>query len=178
MRPSFAIDLAQLQAGVRFVARSQTRAGGADTSELRSWARHEGFFAAIDRKGFFTVSGSAALARTALRIDAWPGNHVVAFGSILDYPLCCCRAAARWGEERIDEWADQVSRRFFVGPFKLIKPETYVEGRGFISHVPCSPRCFPSLKMALALQRGQSPRRKASHLHRRQCHVYIRSMRG
>jgi hypothetical protein len=167
MRASAQVDLAQLRLSVRPVMRSQAE-GRYDRREVRRWARRAGFFAVIDKDGFFSLARSGSLAARALRIDGAPGRHTIALGRALGYPLCCCRAAARCGEEGLDDWAKAISSRRFVGLFRLIEPSGYVAGRANISHVPCSPRCVASLKMARSLESmGTRARRIGSALDRR-----------
>lgn len=148
---SFRTDLAQLDAGVRPAIRSELRACPA--RELRAWARRRRLFTAVDRDGFFALARRPAEARRLLRIDRRPGPHLVALGRAFGYPACCCLAAARRGEEHIDEWSAEISAEPFFGAFKLINPDGYAEGHALLSHVPCSPRCLPSLRMALAVRR-------------------------
>ena len=154
MRPSLKTDVAQLKAGVRHVARSELADGKDSLAKLYAWARRMGLFAAVDRDGFFTLSCSPSMARRALRIDRRPGRHEVALGQVLGYPPCCCRAAARQSDARIDEWAVSIGKRRFVGLFRLIHPGGYREGQSVLSHVPCSPRCQRSLQMALSVLAG------------------------
>ncbi len=150
MRPSAQVDLAQLRRSIRPAIRSQV-AGPVDRTELRRWTRRTGLFAVVDKDGFFSLSADASSARRVLRIDARAGRHVVALGRALGYPICCCRAAARCKEERLDAWAEVISSRRFVGLFRLIQPKGYLNGSSSISHVPCSARCAASLRMACAL---------------------------
>ncbi len=146
---SFQTDLAQLEAGIRPVIRSELH--GASGASLQRWARQRGFFAIVDRQQFFALSRSRAAARRVLWLDAQPGPHVISLGWELGYPACCSLAAARRGEERIDQWAAEMESCRFAGLFRLIDPTGYRDGVAFISHVPCSTRCFPSLRMALAV---------------------------
>lgn len=157
MRSSAAVDLAQLRAGVRPVMRSQF-ADRPDLAEVRQWVRRQGWYLAVDSHGFFAIGADAAAVRRTLRIDARPGRHMVALGRQLGYPLCCCLAAAPRLEEGLDAWAMSVSRRPFVGMFKLIRPAGYGAGKALISHVPCSARCRASLAMALQLDGGGPPK--------------------
>ena len=161
LRASAQVDLAQLRRSIRPVIRSQL-ADRADRTELRRWARRAGLYVVIDRDGFFALAPEPSSARRALRIDARPGRHVVALGRVLGYPICCCRAAARCEEEGLDAWAKVISSRRFIGLFRLIRPDGYLAGTSSISHVPCSPRCTASLRMAQALDSGVGdPRAKS-----------------
>lgn len=148
MRPSARVDLAQL-GPLRPAVRSQVE-GTVERAVVRRWARRIGLYLAIDADGFFSVAHSGAAARRVLRIDARPGRHVVSLGRALGYPLCCCLAARRATEEGIDGRAEMLARRRFSGLFRLIRPDGYVAGEAFISHVPCAPNCGASLRMALA----------------------------
>lgn len=163
MRPSAELDLQQLQCSIRPVMRSQVRCQ-LDHGEIRRWARLAGLFVVVDKDGFFSMSRSASLARRVLRIDVRPGEHTSALGRALGYPLCCCLAAARRKEEGLDQWAQAMSSRRFVGLFRLIDPNGYVAGSSNISHVPCSPCCSASLRMARALDsevaRGRGRRQR------------------
>jgi hypothetical protein len=150
MRASAKVDLDQLRRSIRPAMRSQVR-GRLDRSEIRRWARLAGLFAIVDKDGFFSMSRSASSARRVLRMDARPGRHTSALGRALGYPPCCCLAAARHKEEGLDEWARATSSRRFVGLFRLIDTSGYIAGSANISHVPCSPRCSASLRMARAL---------------------------
>ena len=153
---SFRTDLAQLIAGVRGAIRSELRSVSA--RDLKAWARRSRLSAAVDRDGFFSVARSPAAARRVLRIDALPGRHAFILGRALGYPTCCCLAAARRGEDHLDEWSAESSSASFRGRFQLINPEGYREGRALISHIPCLPHCLPSLRIALAVLawRGRS----------------------
>lgn len=150
MRPSARVDLAQLGKGVRPVIRSEF-AGRPDLVRVRQWARRLGLYLVADKDGFFALGADPSTVRRTLRADSRPARHMVALGRLLGYPLCCCLAAARRLEEGLDSWSGAVSRRPFVGQFKLIRPEGYGAGESLISHVPCSARCSASLAMALRL---------------------------
>lgn len=151
MRPSARVDLAQLCSGVRPVIRSEF-AGRPDLARVRQWARRRGLYLVADKDGFFALGADPSTVRRTFRMDSRPGRHMVALGRLLGYPLCCCLAAARRLEEGLDSWSGALSRRPFVGLFKLIRPEGYGAGESLISHVPCSARCSASLAMALQLR--------------------------
>jgi hypothetical protein len=159
LRASAQVDLAQLRRSIRPVMRSQVT-GRLDRTELRRWARRAGLYAAMDGEGFFALSRHAGSARRVLRMDARPGRHLVALGRALGYPICCCRAAARCKEEGLDSWSEAIASRRFIGLFRLIQPRDYLTGRSSISHVPCSPRCAASLRMAQALEGDAGDRGK------------------
>lgn len=158
MRPSARVDLAQLVGGVRPVIRSEF-AGRPDLVQVRQWARRRGLYLLTDGGGFFALGSDSSTVRRTLRTDSRPGRHMVALGRLLGYPLCCCLAAARRLEEDLDAWAGVMSRRPFVGLFKLIRPGGYGTGESLISHIPCSARCIASLAMALQLRDQIAPMR-------------------
>ena len=160
MRQSARVDLAQLLAGVRPVMRSEF-SKRPQTGAVRQWARRHGLHVAFDGDGFFALSREAVQVRRTLRMDARPGRHVVALGRLLGYPECCCLAAGRREEEGLDGWAEAVSRRRFVGWFRLIRFDGYRAGRALISHVPCSGGCAASLRMAQRLE-GSEQRRSGT----------------
>lgn len=158
MRPSARVDLAQLGGGVRPVIRSEF-VGRPDLVRVRQWARRMGLYLVADKAGFFALGANSSTVRRTFRTDSRPGRHMVALGRLLGYPVCCCLVAARRLEEGLDAWAGSLSRRPFLGLFKLIRPGRYGAGRSLISHVPCSARCRASLVMALHLQEQIGPRR-------------------
>lgn len=139
-------DLRQLAAGLRPAVRLSI---GRRTTELRRWARLQGYFTASDDEGYVVLSRNPAHARRTLRVDRWPGRHTAALGALLGYPPCCSRAAARVGDEGIDRLQAGVAGGAFIGLFTLIDPSGYLSGRALISHVPCSRRCVASLAMAV-----------------------------
>jgi hypothetical protein len=141
------VDLTHLVGSIRPAVRTQL-SQSVDYSTVRRWARRRGWFVAIDDDGFLVFSPSPGLARHLLAIDRSPGRHTYKLGRSLGYPPCCCRAAARVGDEALDSWSTAMSARLFVGRFKAIDPRGYREGRAFISHIPCTPACVPSLRMA------------------------------
>lgn len=121
--------------------------------ELRRWARRLGLFTSVDADGYAAISRSPAVARRIIDLDRRPGRHTLALGTMLGYPACCSRAAARVGDEGIDRRHQAVSRCRFHGRFRAIDPSGYVEGTSRISHVPCSHRCKPSLALATCTDR-------------------------
>ena len=158
MRPSARVDLTQLVRGVRPVIRSEF-IGRPNLVQVKQWARRQGLYLVADRDGFFALGADSATVRRTIRTDSRPGRHMVALGRLLGYPLCCCLSAARRLEEELDSWAGMVSRRSFVGLFKLIRPGGYGAGVSLISHIPCSARCTASLAMARRLDDRIGPMR-------------------
>lgn len=139
-------DLALLKADLKPAARLWVNV---PLVEVRRWARRNGFFLSGDRDGFVVLSRQPAIARRVLELDRRPGKHTAALGKMLGYPVCCTRAAARGGDEGIDHRHDVIAARRFHGLFALINPKDYLEGRGLLSHVPCTHNCAASLVLAL-----------------------------
>lgn len=149
-KPSAAIDLAQLWFCIRPVMRTEP-AQPVDHDRVRRWAERYRFFPVLDNDGFLVLSRTPCLSRRLLDLDRSPGNHTFALGRILGYPYCCCRKAATVGDAALDALAGRFRSDDFLGRFKMISPLGYHDGRALVSHIPCTPRCMPSLKMAEAL---------------------------
>jgi len=144
--PSAVTDVTLVLRGHKPAARVSV---GPRVGDLRRWARRHGLFTSIDADGFAAISRNPATARRVIDLDRRPGRHTLALGTMLGYPPCCSRAAARGGDEGIDRWHATMESRQFHGRFRAIDPSGYVDGSSRISHVPCSTRCQPSLRMAL-----------------------------
>lgn len=138
-------DIGQLLSGRRPAIRVSV---GRRAPELRRWARRLGLFTSSDADGYATLSRSAATARRVIELDRRPGRHTNALGRLLGYPPCCSRAAARVGDEGIDDMQEALGSRRFHGRFRAIDPRGYAAGASLISHVPCSHRCLASLSLA------------------------------
>ena len=147
LKPSARTDILHLAAKMRPAIRTEL-AVPVSHDIVRVWMRRLGWYTAIDRDDFLVVSRSSRLARMILAIDRDDSPHTFRLGRALGYPICCCRAAANLGEQNLDSWALALSRRRFIGRFKLIDPTRYSEGHALISHIPCSPFCQASLQMA------------------------------
>jgi hypothetical protein len=148
LKPSAAIDIAHLWFRIRPALRTEL-ARSVSQADVHRWAHHLGFFSALDDEGFLSVSRDPQLSRRIIDLDRQSGNHTFALGLRLGYPRCCCRMAARIGEIGLDAWEHEPTE--FRGRFKLINPTGYRRGNALISHIPCSPHCQPSLRMAEAL---------------------------
>ena len=144
---SASVDLRQVIAGIRPVARTQLQHTIAITS-MKRWFYNRQLHVAFDREGFVVLSRYSNLLARLLELDRRESSHTFALGRALGYPYCCCRAAADVGESHLDAWAASMDRSEFLGAFRHIDPSLYVTGRGFISHIPCTARCRPSLLMA------------------------------
>jgi hypothetical protein len=102
----------------------------------------------VDEDRFVVVGKHSGLVEHALRVDRSSTPHEITLGILLGYPICCCRAVADAGEAEIDRLAERASRWEFSGEYSLIDPSGHAEGESLVCHVPCSPRCFPSLQLA------------------------------
>lgn len=120
--------------------------------ELRRWARRHGLFTSLDADGFAAISRNPATARRVIDLDRRPGRHTLALGTMLGYPPCCSRAAARVGDESIDQLHAAMATRRYHGRFRAINPSGYADGISRLSHVPCSHSCLPSLRLAVLSQ--------------------------
>lgn len=147
--PSAVTDVTLVLRGHKPAARVSVGPRGCD---LRRWARRHGLFTSIDVDGFAAISRDPATARRVIDLDRRPGRHTLALGKMLGYPSCCSRAAARVGDEGIDCWHSAIATRRFHGNFRAINPSGYLDGSSRISHVPCSHRCLPSLRLVLLAQ--------------------------
>ena len=156
LKPSAKTDIEHVQAGIRRVLRTELL-GAVPEATVRAWATHHGWFVRIDG-AFVSFSPTAWLARRVIDIDRSTAAHAYLLGILLGYPACCCRAAARSGEQAIDAQAERLAKHRFVGLFRLTDPKDYVRGKANISHVPCSRRCIPSLGMALSYRRADGGR--------------------
>jgi hypothetical protein len=152
-KPSAAVDLAQLWFYIRPVIRTEL-AHSVDRETVRRWTRNHRFFLALDDDGFLVLSRTPCLSRRVLDLDRSSGNHTFALGRRLGYPYCCCQRAALIGDAALDSLTGGFRSADFLGRFKMISPLHYRDGHALISHIPCSPRCMPSLKMAEALAQG------------------------
>jgi hypothetical protein len=152
LKSSARVDLAQLGAKIRPVVRTEL-AVSTNHAIVRAWARRHGWFAVVDADGFLVISPSPARVRRVMTLDRSPGDHLRVVGAALGYPSCCCRAASRAGEARLDAWADKVAGRRRIGAFGVLNPSGYRDGLALLSHIPCSSACRPSLHLAIALAR-------------------------
>ena len=139
------VDLTLLKTGLKPAARIYV---GTRAKDLRRWGRRHGYYVSSDCDGYAVLSRLASVARRTLEIDRRPGRHTAALGHWLGYPSCCNRAAARVGDEGIDEYQRLLVGRRFRGNFALIDPSGYITGRALLAHVPCSNFCAFSLKIA------------------------------
>lgn len=163
LKRSARVDIAQLCHGIRPVIRTELSAPR-DNAAVHRWIARLGLYSVSDGDGFVCISRIPYLARGVLALDRSVANHTFELGIRLGYPFCCCRRAAEIGEEGLDAAALAFLPDHFSGRFKLIDPSRYLEGKAFISHIPCSPRCQASLRMATVLYQRCCAKRRLSLL--------------
>lgn len=122
--------------------------GRIGVKKLRHWCQRNAWAWAADSDGFCSVAKSRAIAQRVLEVDRCIEPHELELGRILGYPRCCCRAIAKVGEARIDQQIERLGASDFEGEYALIDPRGYSRGVSLICHVPCGPKCLPSLRIA------------------------------
>lgn len=116
--------------------------------EVCDWGDAFGFYTKIDNEGyvFLSIIQNVDL---LMSIDQSLENHCVKFGLLLGYPECCSKSIGNIGEEHIDEYEKNIVFNWsFEGKYHLINPKNHFEGGALISHIPCSPTCEYSYKIA------------------------------
>lgn len=114
---------------------------------LAKWCAAHGYACLVDEDGFCCVAPTVHRATRVLEVDRRTEPHELELGLLLGYPQCCCAAIAAVGESAIDEHAAVVATWPFEGRFRLIDPSGYRMGDSLICHLPCGPRCEPSLQL-------------------------------
>ncbi len=166
LKSSAIVDLVHLLSGIRPVIRTEIQSQYRE-NDVRRWVSRLGCYCCFDDDAFTVISRTPILCRRVLTIDRDPMEHTKALGCALGYPSCCVRAAARIGEENIDDWATEIGSKLYLGRFKVIDPSGYLQGKSAVSHVPCSPRCQRSLAMAVQALHGPFGYCLHEELHRR-----------
>lgn len=121
--------------------------------DLARWCTIYRYAWSSDTDGFFCVAHSQNLADHILEVDRRTEPHELNLGLLLGYPSCCCEAVAELGESKIDDYAMAVASWGFQRQFRLINPSGYTQGASLICHLPCSPCCEDSLKIAMRAAR-------------------------
>ncbi|RTM10592.1 MAG: hypothetical protein EKK31_02220 [Hyphomicrobiales bacterium] len=158
LKPSAMVDLRQTLMKLRPAFRTEIE-DDVTNAELSRWARSKGLYYCRDRHNFVVFSPRPELVRWILTIDQSAGEHCAWLGMWLGYPPCCVRAARRAGEAQLDAWAARISKRRHIGTFRHIGVSGYPAGNALISHIPCSPHCSPSLRLATAMTKRSLPPR-------------------
>lgn len=115
------------------------------------WCDSNQFFFRIDHENFCYAAKEKSIVDDLYKIDHSIYAHEIEMGRQLGYPECCCLKIAKMGEIAIDHYESWLSNQDFKGEFRLINPYKYRQGIAFISHVPCSTDCLPSLKIAKSM---------------------------
>jgi hypothetical protein len=115
---------------------------------LHRWSMLNGYGHAVDEDGYSCVAMGEAYARHVLEVDQRVEPHELTLGLLLGYPRCCCEKIAHVGESQIDQQAAVIAEWEFEGWFRLINPSKYRRGASLIYHLPCSPTCSASLRLA------------------------------
>lgn len=146
--PSANVDFLLFSVGIKPVVRIFLNQENLELGKIQSWCKNQELFHFIDKEGCFFLSRSKKKLEIVLQLDHSPMGHELELGRHLGYPLCCCEQIARVGEKNIDAYEASLQKEKFQGEFYLIDPHTYKQGCAFISHVPCSYICKPSLLIA------------------------------
>jgi hypothetical protein len=162
LRPSTVIDFLVWCATDKPALRSQLL-NHPDAVPVREWARLRGASFALDDAGFFCIARHAP-AEALLNLDRGAGRHEYQFGIMLGYPPCCASAIADAGEREIDHRSFLASHWYFEPPYHLISPAGYLNGAALISHVPCSPSCAASLRIAETVRDYVIARPRCNHV--------------
>jgi hypothetical protein len=161
LRPSTIIDILVWWATAKPAIRSRL-CDLSDSTVLREWAQMQGADFALDDDGFFCIARDGR-GDEVLELDRRATTHEYELGLLLGYPECCVASIAKVGEHFIDRRAAEVSRCHFRPPYHLITPGGYTRGAALISHVPCTPRCTASLRIALAVRAYVIAHPRCSH---------------
>jgi len=146
--PSLRTDLILLLVGIKPCLRTKVQDYQGHEVSFTQWGQEHHLFHAVAFGDFFYLSPSPGLVQQAKQIDHALVPHERSFGHLLGYPECCCEKIASLGEGNIDAYEMQLVKEPFKGEFTLINPASYRQGQAFISHVPCSTTCMPSLIQA------------------------------
>ena len=117
--------------------------------QVGDWCSTSGLSMAADGDHFICIARKATIAERILEIDRKVTAHTYELGRALGYPDCCSRFVGKIGEAKIDSLDEKVTHWNFNGIFKLIDPSGYLSGDALICHIPCSPNCETSLRLAL-----------------------------
>lgn len=162
VRPSAAVDLLTFAAGRPAMRLQLVR----DGDLLRQWAEAMALSFATDGD-YAVVARDGVDASQILAVDRSTDPHTTELGILLGYPGCCAKAAARWGEDRLDDAAQRMQRSERL---QLLDITRYGEGIALVSHIPCAPGCVHSLRASRAAfevaRKGCSDPATASRWHR------------
>lgn len=134
--------------GLKLCVRTTLKPFQNNLKPLETWCSEFNLFFERSTDDFLYIASDQEILQKANALDHSYDPHEEKLGELLGYPACCCRKIAAVGEMQIDAFEDWLITQSFNGPFKLIRPHGYREGKAFISHVPCSTSCFDSLNLA------------------------------
>lgn len=103
----------------------------------------------ISQSNYMYISGSRFLANLIRIIDDATFPHEFILGIFLGYPSCCARKASFVGESKLDQWEQEAYITSSTQiRHQLTDPTKYLSGASLIAHIPCSPNCKKSQKIA------------------------------
>jgi hypothetical protein len=144
---SVRVDLLRLFAECTRVVRCRVCEGSSNRETIR-WAAHCGLTVEFDDDRYVAVGRDQGRVRRLLEIDASPEPHEAELGRMLGYPVCCADRVAVDGECAINRLAQKAAVWHYEDRFRLIDTADYPRGRALISHLPCTPHCEASLRLA------------------------------
>jgi len=144
---SAAVDVLLFSANLKAAFRCRLRSNNL-LPLVKLWCESYGLTVQVDQDGFISVAKSVELAIRVLEVDRSQEPHEQTLGLLFGYPKCCCEFVGRIGESKIDYLAEQIRQWKFDGEYRLIDPTDYLAGTSLICHLPCSPVCSASLKIA------------------------------
>jgi len=139
------VDMLLFLMGLKPCMRTKLKSLHRELNPLEEWCKRFKFHFNRSSDGFIYIASNQECLRRVNSVDHCHRPHEEELGKLLGYPACCCRKIAEVGEMQIDAFEDWLITQPFAGPFKLINPYAYRQGKAFISHVPCSTSCSPSL---------------------------------
>jgi len=117
--------------------------------DLSHWCETNDFYFLLGKDDYAFIAKNKTIANNIEIIDISTSPHEYELGKMLGYPDCCCKKIAKICEENIDKYEDVFINEFNVkNSYVLINPKGYKEGYALISHIPCSPTCEYSLRIA------------------------------
>ncbi len=142
------VDILLFLMGLKSCVRTRLKSFQKTLNSLEEWCKQFEFYFDRSADGFIYIASNQERLRLVNSVDHSHNPHEQELGELLGYPACCCRKIAEVGEMQIDAFEDWLITQPFNGPFKLINPYAYRQGKAFISHVPCSTSCTHSLDLS------------------------------
>ncbi len=142
------VDILLFLLGLKLCVRTKLKPFQNELKPIEEWCKQFKLHFEKSTDGFIYIAKDQELLHLVNSVDHSHHPHEEELGRLLGYPTCCYRKIAEVGEMQIDSFENWLISQPFTGTFKLINPYAYREGKAFISHVPCSPSCSPSLEIA------------------------------